>query len=168
MHLTASTLSEAYRSLGLLLVLTYAIGALLAAGHALLTKPDPRAAFIWIVLCGLFPLLGALLYLLFGINRVRTRARRLRAGLSVRPAHTPEAQAPADDFAGQLTRIGDAMTGRARLRGNELQALQNGERAYPVMLEAIAHAEHSVWLSTYIFQTDAAGREFIAALAAAA
>jgi cardiolipin synthase len=134
--------------------------------HALLTKPDPRSALAWIVTCWLLPFAGTTLYLLFGVNRVRTRARQLRAGLA-RNGSGYEGP-PTDDFATQLTRIGDAVTQRPRLPGNEAVALENGENAFPLMLEAIRTARHSVWLSTYIFETDEVGRQFIDALAATA
>lgn len=151
---------------GLLLVLVYLAGAVWAAVHALLTKPDPRSALGWIALCWLFPMAGALLYLLFGINRVRTRARQLRAGLTTLPAgQSLQAQ---DEFAAQLTRIGDAVTHRPRLPGNRVVPLENGENAFPAMLAAIRTARSSVWLATYIFDTDPVGREFITALAEAA
>ncbi|MBG3877585.1 PLDc_N domain-containing protein, partial [Desulfovibrio oxamicus] len=48
-----------------------------AAGHALLHKRDPRAALGWIAVCLTFPVAGPLLYFLFGINRVHSRAARL-------------------------------------------------------------------------------------------
>ena len=51
--------------------------AVLAAGHAVLYKRDPRAAFGWVAVCLMFPLAGALLYFVFGINRIHTRARKL-------------------------------------------------------------------------------------------
>ena len=138
-----------------------------ATVHALLTKPDPRSAFGWIVVCWVFPLAGPLLYLLFGINRVRSRARQLRAGLpAMRPVAPP---APvADEFAMQLTHIGDAVTQWPRVAGNRIEPLENGENAYPPMLAAIAGARRSVWLATYIFETDPVGRQFVDALAAAA
>jgi cardiolipin synthase len=140
--------------------------ATLAAGHALLSKPDPRSAFGWIVVCWLFPLGGPILYGLFGINRVRARARELRTAA---PAiRIPAAPHPAEDFDTQLARIGDAVTHRPRVAGNEVELLENGENAFPVMLEAIANAHESVWLATYIFDTDAVGQQFITALAAAA
>jgi cardiolipin synthase A/B len=72
------------------------------------------------------------------------------------------------DYSAQLTRIGDAVTQWARIAGNAVEPLENGENAFPRMLEAIAGARKSVWLTTYIFETDPVGREFIAALAAAA
>ena len=149
----------------LLAVALYLICAAFGATHALLTKPDPRSALGWIATCWLLPFAGTILYLLFGVNRVRTRARQLRAGVTsfggAAGAPTPE------DLATQLTRIGDAVTMRPTLPGNEVVALENGENAFPVMLEAIAGARQAIWLSTYIFETDAVGRRFITALAAA-
>ncbi|HTW75257.1 MAG TPA: phospholipase D-like domain-containing protein [Steroidobacteraceae bacterium] len=150
-----------------LLIGLYVLSATLAAVHALLSKPDPRSAFIWILLCWLFPLAGPALYVLFGVNRVRTRARQLRAGLSVRTV-TDAGIASADGFAAQLTRIGDAVTRRPLLAGNGVRLLENGEQAFPVMLAAIGQARHSVWMASYIFDTDAIGRQFIDALAQAA
>jgi cardiolipin synthase A/B len=152
--------------LRLLVVALYLLCAVFAAAHALLTKPDPRSALGWLATCWLLPFAGTILYLLFGVNRVRTRARQLRAGLAAVTGGVDTR--PPQDFATQLTRIGDAVTQRPRLPGNEVVALENGENAFPLMLESIRNARHSIWLSTYIFETDAVGREFIAALAAAA
>jgi len=51
--------------------------ALATACHALLYKRDPRAALGWIAFFLLYPLVGPMLYFLFGINRVCIRAKRL-------------------------------------------------------------------------------------------
>src|ERR1700740_205730 len=135
--------------MAVLLVLIHIACATLAGGHALLTKPDPRSAFGWIVVCWLFPLAGSVLYGLFGINRVRSRARQLRVPIpSVRPPSPPNST---EDFDAQLARIGDAVAQWARVPGNHVEPLENGENAFPVMLSTIAAAEHSVWLATYIF-----------------
>jgi cardiolipin synthase A/B len=150
-----------------LVVLLVHVGcALLAGCHALLTNPDPRSTSAWLLTCWVFPLAGPLLYVLFGVNRVRNRARQLRAGLPpLRDASQPQLQ---DDFAAQLTRIGDAVTQWSRVPGNAIEPLENGENAFPRMLSAIAAARDSVWLATYIFETDPVGRQFVAALAEAA
>ena len=148
-----------------LLLAVHVAAATVACCHALLTKRDPRSALGWIGTCLLFPLAGPVLYLLFGINRVRRRARSLRAGAPTRPI--PPAPVPQDEFAAQLTRIGDAVTQRPRVPGNIVQPLENGENAFPVMLRSIGSARRCVWLATYIFETDAVGQSFIAALAAA-
>jgi cardiolipin synthase len=54
--------------------------ALAASGHAILYKRDARAAVAWVGLIWLVPFLGAVLYVLLGVNRIRRRARSLRAG----------------------------------------------------------------------------------------
>ena len=59
------------------LLVIYAVAAVGTATHALLHKRDPRAAWGWIAVCWLFPLAGAILYYLFGVNRVQTRAVRV-------------------------------------------------------------------------------------------
>ena len=61
--------------------------AVAAAVHALLYKRRPQSAFGWIALCFTLPFVGPLLYYLFGINRVRTRARKLLERLP--PLHCP-------------------------------------------------------------------------------
>ena len=146
--------------LSLLIYLVTGVGAGL---HALLTKEDPRSAVSWVALCLLVPYGGALLYWLLGINRVRRRGR----GAPL-PATAPLADAPRVAAAlGAQVRIGDALTSRALEGGNLIEPLHNGELAFPRMLAAIAAARESVWLATYIFQTDKVGGQFIAALAAA-
>ena len=140
--------------------------AAFASFHALLTKPDPRSAFGWIAMCWLFPLGGAILYGLFGINRVRVRAKQLRGDrANSAPAARTRLQAPPADH---LMRIGDAVTQWSRMSGNSVAALENGENAFPKMLAAINGAERTVWLATYIFETDPVGQQFIKALQAAA
>lgn len=160
------TLHTAYELFDTWFVLVLSLScAAFASIHALLTKPDPRSAFGWIVMCWLFPLGGAIMYGLFGINRVRARARQLRG----RVANAAAARQKKDELPGDhLMRIGDVVTQWSRVTGNALEALENGENAFPRMLEAIAGAERTVWLATYIFETDPVGQQFIQALAAAA
>jgi len=49
--------------------------------HALLTKRDTRSTMAWVGLVWLSPGFGAVAYALFGVNRIRRKATRLRAGL---------------------------------------------------------------------------------------
>jgi len=51
--------------------------AIFATIHAILYKRDPRAALGWISVCLFFPFGGALLYFMFGINRIQTQAHPL-------------------------------------------------------------------------------------------
>jgi len=149
---------------GLCFLLGYLLLAAVSSLHALLTKPDPRSALSWMAVCWFIPYGGALLYGLLGINRVRRKRQLSYAGPA--PGSRSVKVAPAGSFAEQV-HIVDALTRRPLEGGNHVEPLHNGELAFPRMLEAIAGAKSSVWLATYIFQTDPVGRQFVDALAAA-
>ncbi|MDB5402121.1 MAG: phospholipase D/Transphosphatidylase, partial [Rhodopila sp.] len=68
-------LLQAWPSVTLAIGLVLTIGATL---HILLTKREVASAVGWIGLVWFAPILGAISYLMFGVNRVRRRARRLR------------------------------------------------------------------------------------------
>lgn len=155
-----------------------ALFSLYSAGHALLNKRDPRSALGWVAVCLLVhPAAGALLYWLFGVNRIHTRALRWqqRGDWGLAPHirqfyHIQKTGMPAalkEDVA-VLHAVSDRVTHRPVLGGNRVVILHNGEQAYPAMLAGIAAARRSVYLSTYIFDTDHTGRQFIDAVAAAA
>jgi len=150
---------------GWILLLAYIATAAASALHALLTKPDPRSALSWMAVCGFFPFGGALLYWLFGINRVR---RRGESSPSAWVASTVggELAMRSAGFAAQV-RVGDTLTHRPLRSGNAVEPLYNGELAFPRMLEAISAAKSTVYLATYIFQSDPVGLAFVSALAAA-
>lgn len=157
-----------------LLLALHAVLAVMAGGHALLSKRDPRAAWGWIAVCWLFPLAGALLYYWFGINRVRMRAQTLVGSVSKRgllagapPPLLPRVAGVAEAEMQELVRIGEAMSDLPLVAGNQVEPLVNGEAAYPAMLAAIAAARRSVHLASYIFDAGVAGTQFVAALAAA-
>lgn len=144
-----------------------------AATHALLTKRDSRSAAVWIAVCMFFPVLGAVVYALFGNNRIRTRARRLHAlPEEDEPAqplvleHVAAEQLIAPEYR-NLALLGRAASGNELLTGNSVEALLCGENAYPAMLHAIGEAQRYVWLASYIFEARGVGREFVAALTAA-
>ncbi len=148
------------------LVLLAGVPSLLAAEHALLHKRDSRSAMAWITFSMMFPLLGPLFYYLFGKNRIRTRARKLH-GVPEAPLPIDLPSAPAlgiDDTYLNLARLSEAVTQRPLLPGNRVQALENGEEAYPAMLEAIQQARQRVYMSTYIFERGGIGQAFIEAL----
>ncbi len=161
-----------------LLLILVAGSVFAAAGHALLHKRDPRAALGWIGVCFLYPLAGPLLYFLFGINRVRTRAKKLgrkRVPFHAKVRYTePSGEGPVEvwhsdlpDELKEIARISDTILQRPLLRGNTVEVLHNGEQAYPRMLQAIEEAQQTLFLSTYIFDTNFTGLQFIDALSRA-
>ena len=66
-----------------------------------------------------------------------------------------------------FTRYSRKVTRRRMAPGNCVALLENGEQAYPAMLESIHAARESVALCTYIFDSDRIGFEFVDALAKA-
>ncbi len=152
--------------------------SLAAALHALLLKRDPRSALGWITLCLTVPLFGPLFYWSMGVNRIHRKARqwlesgRRKAGWDSLPASAVQEPAgPLPPWGLQfveLRRLADRVVRAPLVAGNQLAPLQNGEAAYPAMLAAIESANQSVNLSTYIFDGDLTGRQFVAALQRAA
>ena len=133
----------------------------------LLKKSDVRGALGWIGLAWFSPILGALLYFLFGINRVTRRALKLRRRDHGRTGTIGAARGPLDAHIALLEKVGAEVTKEPMSGGNSLTPLEGGDAAYPVMLEAINGAQRTIAMASYIFRGDAAGQQFCTALAAA-
>jgi len=140
--------------------------AVLASGHALLNKADSRGAFGWIALCIILPIAGPILYLIFGINRVNSAARRHYVTKLSKDSIDTITEPEGSNFR-PLSMVGENVVKKGLSSCDEVLALENGEAIYPAMLDAIAHAERHVLLCTYIFDRDNTGQQFIDALVAA-
>ncbi|HEX9023583.1 MAG TPA: cardiolipin synthase [Geobacteraceae bacterium] len=155
-----------------------AVLSIATAGHALLHKRDSRAALGWMSLNLTLPLLGPFLYWCLGINRISRRARRWSesgrriSGTDIYPAddrYEEPAELPRTALHLCDLRILADRVVKSRLReGNRITPLVNGEEAYPAMLEAIGNARKSINLSSYIFDGDGIGADFVAHLKRAA
>ncbi|HMI92601.1 MAG TPA: phospholipase D-like domain-containing protein, partial [Polyangiales bacterium] len=148
----------------------------LASAHALLHKREVHASISWAALIWLVPVVGAGAYWLLGMNRIRRHAAELRAGATkVRTAPLVTPLSPEDlpllieggPQLAELARLMDDASARPLLPGNRVAPLVDGDAAYPAMLAAIERAEHSIALSTYIFDSSPIGRRFVDALARA-
>jgi cardiolipin synthase len=150
---------------------------LVASAHAILVKRDTRSTIGWVGLIWLSPVFGAIAYCIFGVNRIRSRASQLRAGL-ITVAHElrdavpsadrlREAIGPDDAPLRSLDRLVRDVTGRDLADGNQIDPLDGGDEAYPRMLDAITEAKRSIGMASYIFDNDPTGRIFADALAAA-
>jgi cardiolipin synthase len=157
--------------LGAVAVFALALGT---SAHAVLNKRDSRATILWVSFIWLSPVVGALAYVLLGVNRIRRRAAIERGKLD--QAITPPTgdSCPVDPMAGRLepelahleplVHLVGRLVGRPLASGNRLTPLINGDEAFPAMIGAIDNAGKSVSLASYIFDRDASGRAFAAAL----
>ena len=155
-------------SLSVLLGIVVVLLAVGMTAHVLLRKSDERAAVAWIGLIWLSPVLGSILYVMLGINRIRRRARRLRT-VRVSPdgrrTGTSQAVLPpeAKDLA-MLANVVERFSQSPLVGGNAVAPLINGDAAYPEMIAAIDGARRSIALSSFIFNKDTVGHRFLDAL----
>ena len=137
--------------------------------HVVLTKEDTKAATAWVGLVWLSPFLGAAMYYVLGINRIRRKAVSIREGAAYSSgflAHPPS-KLPTETHFEALIALGERLSGRPLTSGNTVTPLINGDEAYPDMLRDIRNARTSISLSSYIFDNDSAGQRFLDALSEA-
>lgn len=175
------TLDSLFRSIETIWpTLVAVLGVLIALGtsaHIVLFKSDVRAAIGWAGLVWLAPFIGAMLYWMLGINRIRRRAGRIRRGsglaqdftqeiaLKQEEAHYLPASMPGR-FSALATAVGTT-SGQALVPGNTVEPLIDGDQAYPAMIAAIDAATATIGMTSYIFDNDRAGAMFSDALARA-
>ncbi|RWX75205.1 cardiolipin synthase [Neorhizobium lilium] len=144
-----------------------------AAIHAAMTKEEVRSAIGWVGIIVLSPIIGAGLYLIAGINRIRRTVISDRRALlqgQIR-AEFASYDATGEQVAGEfgqrfrsMKTLGDRLTRHRLTTSNTIVALETGDEAYRAMLQAIAKAERGIMFETYIFDRDQIGRRFVAAL----
>lgn len=146
-------------------------------------RREPTSALLWLFVAWSLPFVGAIIFRLFGINRITQRVghkessdlelyreRQCREnGTELaywRAVHQSLAAEPRDDFSRELNR---SMDHRLRdyplLDGNRLTPMVTGDQAFPVMLQAIDQATHHIHVQTFIIGNDRIGREFMDRLA---
>lgn len=160
------------------IVLAGFVLAVIASGHAVLHKRDSRAAVLWVGVIWLAPIVGPVLYVLLGVNRIERKAVSLWSGYEPADGHARRYCVSVDEVIkglpeedrhlNLLMSLVDGVTRRPLVSGNLIKPLAGGDATFPEMLAAIDAARDSVNLSTYIFDWDAAGQEFGEALARAA
>src|ERR1039457_2696449 len=152
--------------------------SVLATGHAVLTKRDSRAAIAWVGFVWFVPLVGGIIYFIFGVNRIRHKAALLRSNLERYRSQAAQIECLPEDLQchlpeygrhlKMLARVVGIMVERPLLSGNRIDPLVNGDEAYPAMLEAIQQANQTITFVTYIFDRDEVGMAFAYALGEAA
>ena len=137
----------------------------LTVPHALLFKSDHRAVLGWLGFMALLPVAGPALYWVLGINRVRRKAQGIETPRFTDQGSVPRLRTMDLRSLGTLEQVGLRVTGQRLLALPRIEPLENGERAYPAMLTAIAEARREVLLSSFIMEPDTTGHAFAAALA---
>ena len=143
------------------------LAAVACSIHALLCKRDSRASALWLGVIWLVPLLGPLLYLVLGVNRIRRSALALGVhSVATRPIpeNFGEPEKLEAEHLRMMSRVVGRVVARPLLPGNRIRSFVGGDEAFPAMLEAIESAKKSISLCSYIFDNDPSGRQFVDAL----
>ncbi|MDX1928994.1 MAG: cardiolipin synthase [Pirellulaceae bacterium] len=166
---------------GVLLAVFDLIVMVFAIAHVVLNKRDVRAAIGWTGVILLAPLVGWALYWIFGVNRLKRKARRLLGKPDAGSANDgslaieevcfssnqliqARLERPLAEQFSPLATLVDKVVGRPLLGGNQVELYPSLEQGFAAMLAAIENAKQSVTLCTYIFDRDAMGKQFVTAL----
>jgi len=152
--------------LALLLSLTLAAVGISAALHALMNKRDSVSALAWVTICLALPGVGALTYVVFGINRVANKALRTYMPDAIEDP-SEIVKEPLGQSLRPISLVGENVSGLGLRSCGQPMILENGNELYPAMIKDIESATTRVYCSTYIFQHDDIGKEFVAAFARA-
>ncbi|MDR1401255.1 MAG: phospholipase D-like domain-containing protein [Endomicrobium sp.] len=136
--------------------------------HVLLHKDDAKSSIGWIGLVFLSPLIGTLLYIFLGINRVKRKGARLRKNsgtyatkYSIQAIRSAFKDLPKNYS--QFVNFGYNVYPQSFVFGNSIIPLQNGVEAYPEMIKTIQNAREEVLISSYIFDYDSETVKFLEA-----
>lgn len=163
--------------------LLHLIAFVLVTLHCLQRRRNASATILWIFVAWSFPIVGPLIYLCFGVDRVvdRSYLKFLADEHVLRTRKDAKAAAPRaywhhligtpaeNEFQREFNRTLDALIpDHPALAGNRITPLVSGDEAYPRMLEAIRGAKHHIHLQSFIIANDPISREFMEALTAKA
>ncbi len=154
--------------------LVFAVQLVTVLGFVLVERREPQATLTWVLAVVFIPVLGALLYLIFGLGRTVRRIRlgqrverltrvafarwhvwrkaRGRGELSLTAQTRPVAQ------------LAERVAQARACTGNAIEMLVDARATYDAMLAAIRTAARHVHVEFYIIQPDSAGERLRDAL----
>lgn len=136
----------------------YVVYLLAMSGWIVLQKREPVATLSWLFFLALLPLLGVVVYYVFGPQRIRRqRLKRLRSRAALQAQRERIASESADTPERHLTQLAEAATGFPPTTARCVDLLVGGAATFDALLAAIAEAKHHIHLEYYIFEPDRIG-----------
>jgi cardiolipin synthase len=134
------------------LLIGFMVGIVLIA-HVLTQKRSPSGTIAWLLAIILIPYIGVPLYLMLGGRKMkRTAAKKSATSLS-RPSRRLDVPRTQVDELLESYGIPNATD------GNRLEFLTDGQQIYHNLISLIDNAQHSIYISTFIFRPDEVGKE---------
>jgi cardiolipin synthase A/B len=148
--------------------------------HIITTKHDePASATLWIFVIIDFHIFGIFVYLILGINRIKTKGIKIekynKSMTALRTSkgylssfleqlmnfHPTLKNTPEHEYQQILNRI---VPGTFHVTGNSVELLIDGTIAYPKMIDAINKSQKHINLQSYIITDDKIGEKIFQAL----
>ncbi|MEX0726069.1 MAG: cardiolipin synthase [Planctomycetaceae bacterium] len=130
----------------------------------IMKKRHPVSTVAWIMAIIILPYLGALLFLVFGVNRVERRtARKLNANLTMQrllPGVTAYQLISGEQLTVQqqrLMKLANRLSDTLPTQGNQIEILPDTNRTLALIEKAIETAQNSLHLEYYIWRPDKTG-----------
>lgn len=148
----------------LLSILGYGLTLFLLPVVLLVKRRQPVSSVAWMLAIIFIPIGGAVLFLLFGINRVeRRKASKLRSTEQLaeqRPQPPEPPRMPRENdrpATRRLMRLAQRLTDVWPTEGNEIELLTDTNRTLGLIEQALLNARESIHLEYYIWQPDRTG-----------
>ena len=137
-----------------------------------LENRDPTKTIIWLLILGALPVLGALLYVLFGrvvLKRRLSRHKQVRQEQTeeilrdrqVRPSAKDVNQAGDSPMNKKLAQLLLNDADAPLTLNNRSEVLTNGKKTFRALFSALENAKDHIHLEYYIFHNDAIGRDIL-------
>ena len=138
-------------------------------------KKEPTAAVAWCLVVLLVPVVGFVLFVVFGytqvyrpLRRKRSHRARYRARLAAGPAPQEQIAVPPGRTYQRLGEVALKLGAYPVLGGNAVTLFHDTGPAFEELFQALARAQHHIHAEFFIVQPDATGRRFLEALVARA
>ena len=148
----------------LLSLLGYGLTLLLLPVVLLFKKRQPVSSVAWMLTIVFIPIGGAVLFLVFGINRIeRRKASKQRSAEQLAeqcPQRAEHDRPPHDDDrpdTRRLMRLAQRLTDAWPTCGNNIEILSDTNRTLGLIEQALLSARESIHLEYYIWQPDRTG-----------
>jgi cardiolipin synthase len=138
----------------------------------MLQRKEPPATIGWIFAIAFIPLIGSIIYLAFGNDRMARRAARQRKksnrAKSLLPAIVGNFSSAVDVIGQvQIFRLLEKLSPYPPVQHNRVNLLSDMNANFDKQIDAIQSAQHHVHLEYYIFRPDQIGERFLEAMTAA-
>ena len=158
-----------FADIKLLMTIIYTIFIIIVIGFIIHEKRDPVKALAWITVIALIPIVGIILYILFGRNHRKEKMFNLKeikdleqfdkiSRDQVAAISDPDAVLPPmiEEYRNIVTLL--LNNNKAPLTmNNRITVLNNGKATFAAILEALKAAKSSINIEYYIFENDRIG-----------